>query len=194
MIEHETVCGTALPPFLDAFGLNPWKGNQMATKQTEVESDDIDRSPPIAIFLSGESFFRSAQYLRRGLETNDLRLRFNMPIYYLYSHALELTLKAFLRTRGVAGSRLASREFGHKLQALWDACIAQGLSSQPVADAFIALAIEILDPFATDFEFRYVKVGLKSLPTLETVESAVADVMVAVRPYCDASVSGATPD
>jgi hypothetical protein len=70
----------------------------MTTEPTENE--EIDRSPPIAVFLTGESFFQSAQYLRSGVEAEGLRLRFNMPIYYLYSHALELTLKAYLLSKG----------------------------------------------------------------------------------------------
>lgn len=60
-----------------------------------VENEDIDRSPPIAVFLSGESFFQSAQYLRTGIKEEAVRLRFNMPVYYLYSHAMELVLKAY---------------------------------------------------------------------------------------------------
>lgn len=152
------------------------------------DDDDIDRSPPIAVFLFGESFFQSARYLREGLATKDLDLRFTLPIYYLYCHALELTLKAYLRARGFESSRLASRQYGHKLQALWDSCIDEGLRSNPISDAFIAQAIELLDPFATSFEFRYVRVGFKHLPTLEAVESATNDLIEAVRPHCAATV------
>ena len=81
-----------------------------------------------------------------------------------------------------------------KLQALWDACVTEGLQSHPVKDALIVQVVELLDPFATDFEVRYVKIGLKHLPTLEAVESAVADLMAAVRPHCEATVSEAIPD
>ena len=49
--------------------------DKMGSEQAGVESEAIDRSPPITVFLSGESFFRSAQYLRNGLETKELRLR-----------------------------------------------------------------------------------------------------------------------
>jgi len=60
-----------------------------------------------------------------------------------------------------------------------------------VKDAFIVQPVELLDPFATDFEFRCVKVGRKHLPRLEAVESAVADLMAAVRPHCEAMVIAA---
>jgi hypothetical protein len=87
-----------------------------------------------------------------------------MPIYYLYSHALELTLKSFLQCKGFSVKHLASREFGHKLQVLWDACIENDIGGHAVNNAFVAQMVELLDPFAVDFEFRYIKVGLKSLP------------------------------
>lgn len=153
-------------------------------------AEEIDRSPPIGVFLSGESFFRSARHLQLACETGELRLRFDMPVYYLYCHAFELTLKAFLRTKGMSAHRLASREFGHKLHVLWKACLAEGLQSSPVADASIAQAIELLDPFAREFEFRYIKVGFKRLPTLTDVQSAVADLMAAVKPHCVTTLIG----
>lgn len=157
-------------------------------------ADEIDRSPPMGVFLSGESFFDAGRHLQRACETAELRLRFDMPIYYLYRHALELTLKAFLRTKGVSGQRLASRAFGHQLQVSWDACVAEGLRSDPITDAFIADAILLLDPFATAYEFRYLKVGPATLPVLGAVESAVSDLMAIVKPHCLATLTSPLPE
>lgn len=159
-----------------------------------VENEDMDRSPPIAVFLSGESFFQSAQYLRTGIKEEAVRLRFNMPVYYLYSHAMELVLKAYLRSKGLTSNRLRSREYGHKLQLIWEACLAEGLPHHPANDAFVAQMVEILDPFAVDFEFRYIQTGFKSLPTLDAVENAVSELMRTVRPYCEATLGGPVPD
>lgn len=36
-----------------------------------------------------------------------------MPVYYLYSHAIELTLKAFLRAQGITAEEVATRKWGH---------------------------------------------------------------------------------
>jgi hypothetical protein len=54
--------------------------------------------------------------------------------------------------------------------------------------------IEILDPFAVDFEFRYIQVGFKNLPTLVAVEAAVGDLIATVRPFCEATVGGPVPE
>ncbi|WP_092138952.1 hypothetical protein [Bradyrhizobium sp. NFR13] len=163
------------------------------TEDLEREAEPTDRDPIIAVFLSGESFFKSAQYLRKALDNKDLQLRFQMPVYYLYSHALELTLKAFLRTKGLSSGKMRSREFGHKLQALWAACLKNGLRLHPVKEALVAEIVELLDSSATDFEFRYVKVGFKTLPTLDGLEAAVADLIESVRPLCGATVGGQIP-
>lgn len=157
-------------------------------------SEDVDDSPPIALFLSGESFFRSARYLRKGSDAHELKLRFDMPIYYLFTHALELILKSFLRSKGFSDSKLRSRQFGHSLQSLWDACMANGLADQWAEYMFTGQAVALLDPFATEFEFRYVKVGFKNLPTLEAVEEAVSDLIAIVRPYCEATIVGSIVD
>ena len=77
---------------------------------------------------------------------------------------------------------------------LWDACVAEGLHSNQVADAFIAQAIELLDPFAMEFEFRYIKVEFKRSPVLNDVQSAVAALMAAVKPHCLTMLSGINPD
>jgi hypothetical protein len=164
------------------------------TLPVEDARAEIDRSPPIGMFLSGESFFKAAQHLHHAYEAGELRLSFDMPVYYLYCHAFELILKAFLRAKGVSAHRLASREFGHKLQVLWDACVAEGLQSNPFADGFIGQTIELLDPFARNFEFRYLKLGFKQLPTLTDVRSAVADLIAAVKPHCLATLSEPIPD
>lgn len=157
-------------------------------------AEEIDRSPPIGVFLSGESFFKSAHHLQLACEAGELHLRFDMPVYYLYCHAFELTLKAFLRAKGLSTYNLASHEFGHKLKVLWDACVDEGLQSNPVADALIAQTIELLDPFAREFEFRYVKVGFKQLPMLTDIQSAAADLMAAVKPHCVATLTGTILD
>jgi hypothetical protein len=113
-----------------------------------------------------------------------------MPIYYLYSHALELVLKGFLRSKDISIEQLRSREFGHSLQSLWTASTKRGLSCHPVEFAYIEQAIELLEPSAIEFEFRYVKVGFKSRPTLEAVEQTVSNLIGLVKPHCEATVSG----
>lgn len=146
------------------------------------ELDEIDREPPIGIFNFGGSFVDAGQHLARATDKKELSLRFDAPVYFLYSHAIELTLKAFLRAKGYSAKRLASREFGHQLKVLWRECIEAGLSTQPNNDAFIEGVIETLDPLATAYEFRYFKVGIKQMPPLNELDLAIGRIRAAVEP------------
>jgi HEPN domain-containing protein len=146
------------------------------------EPDEIDRQPAIGMFLFGESFLDAGRHLARATDKRELRLRFDDPIYFLYSHALELTLKALLRSKGYSARRLASRQFGHQLKVLWQECLKAGLSTQPNEDAFMDGMIEILDPLATSYELRYLKVGSKQMPCLDELELALVRLRAAIEP------------
>ena len=89
-----------------------------------------------------------------------LELRFDAPIYYLFCHALELTMKAFLRAKGMTAEELRSRDFGHKLLMLWQTCLEKGLHSPSSSEDYATQqVIEYLDPYTREFEFRYIQVG-----------------------------------
>ncbi|HEX3536436.1 MAG TPA: hypothetical protein VHU15_06685 [Stellaceae bacterium] len=148
-----------------------------------------DRSLPIALFLSGGAFLDAARHAHRARCAGELKLRFNMPIYYLYSHAIELTLKAFLRARGVSAAKLRNRElFGHSLQKLWNECLARDIMLDAAPSLVIAEVVSLLDPYATSYEFRYIRTGFKTLPSLPDIRSAAENLATAVKPICDATV------
>jgi len=148
------------------------------------DQDEIDRSPPIGVFNFARSYFKAASYLQDALDKGKAHLPFEMPVYYLYSHALELTLKAFLQTKGLTVDELRSRGLGHKFQALWDESIARGLKMRGETQAAVAETIELLDPFSVGFDFRYLKVGAMRRPSLEAVRQAVKCLMDFVQPLC----------
>jgi len=158
------------------------------------DGGEMDRSPPIAFFLSAESFIQTAVHAHEALDARDLRLRFEMPVYYLYSHAMELTLKGFLRAKGMTATEVKSRKLGHNLLVIWEACIARGLTLNPLARAIIADVLRLLDPYATAYEFRYVQTGHKVLPVLDEVRRAAEMLHAAVGPTCKATVQGPIPD
>jgi hypothetical protein len=62
---------------------------------------EIDRQPAEGVFLFGGSFLDAGRQLVKAFHKGKLYLRFEAPVYFLYSHALELTLKAFLRANGI---------------------------------------------------------------------------------------------
>jgi len=159
----------------------------MTTSRTAPSVND--RSPPISIFLSGEAFLNAARHTHRAYSDRSLKLRFEMPIFYLYSHAIELTMKAFLRARGVSAVKLKDpKRFGHSLQNLWNECLAHELVVDPAPQVVIEGVVSLLEPYATSYEFRYIRTGLKEFPSLEDVRLAAEKLAAAIRPVCDATV------
>ena len=64
------------------------------TEMPDSADQLIDRSSPIAFFLSAEAFLKTAIHAHAAIEAKSLKLRFEMPVYYLYSHTIELTVSA----------------------------------------------------------------------------------------------------
>ncbi len=165
------------------------------TDEPKSSGEDIDRAPAIAIFLSAESFMRAALHAHQAADAKTLRLSFEVPIYYLYSHAIELTLKAYLRAKGVTSAELKkTQKWGHDLFKLWNGCFRLGLVLDPVAQAAAAPVVKLLTPFAASYEFRYVKTGCKTLPTLDAVRTAVETLQFAIRPTVVATVGKPIPE
>jgi hypothetical protein len=160
-----------------------------------IWNPDTDRSPPIAFFLSAESFLQAAIHAQKATDTKTLKLRFEMPVYYLYSHAIELTLKAFLRAKGLTAKELAnSQRWGHDLLKLWDGCFEHGLTLDMQTRLTTGAVIDILAPYAASYEFRYVQTGAKTLPSLDAVREAAEVLRAAIKPIAVPTVAGPIPE
>lgn len=160
-----------------------------------AEDENIDRTPPIALFLSGESFLSAARHLDAAIKDKALRLRHEMPIYYLYSHAFELAFKSFLRAKEVSDSDLRARKkFGHSLLKLHEACLKQGLILDARDGAFMCEIVNMLDGFGQHHEFRYVTTGFKRYPLLSEVSDTCGKLFEAIKLTIVATVSGTLPE
>lgn len=154
----------------------------------EVSLEDlstaIDREPPIAVFSLSDSHYQAARYLREAFDSGRLKLPYDTPIYSLFSYALELAMTAFLRAKGMSAEELRAGGYSHQLLVLWQTCLEKGLSGHSASptDA-VGRVIGILDPYAKGFEFRYLQIGTKRLPTLNEVELAAARMLGMVRPF-----------
>jgi hypothetical protein len=72
---------------------------------------DDARSSPLGFFNLAESYWAAAVALENaGLRTTHP----TSPISFLYYHAIELYLKAFLRTHGHSARELRGKNFGHR--------------------------------------------------------------------------------
>lgn len=92
-----------------------------------------ERTNPTGLYHYAESYRDCADELRANPPR---RLMFDAPIAFLYYHAAELYMKAWLRHAGVPLERLWSKELGHDLRALKDECISLGLPLNGYPDVF----------------------------------------------------------
>ena len=80
-------------------------------------SDRSGRTTPIGLYHYAYSYAASASALSK------LKVKANhadAPVRFLYTHAIELYLKAFLLTQGLTVKRLGGREFGHNIDRLME--------------------------------------------------------------------------
>jgi hypothetical protein len=141
--------------------------------------DDIhpeQRTTPIGLWHFAKSYLDAAKHL-----AENTGLGFDAPIYFLYCHAIELTLKAYLRAQGARLDELKS--FGHALPLLLERALAQGLDQGASAENEAAI-LELVDVYNQGHEFRYIVTGSKVLPTLNALHEVAARLLSAGRDAC----------
>ena len=77
-----------------------------------------------------------------------------LPIQFLYSHATELLLKAFLRLKGFSID-LAKRPYAHDLVKLYDESINHGLEVADLDQQSLRDLIRLLEDGHNDYQYRY---------------------------------------
>jgi hypothetical protein len=94
------------------------------SKKPKLTADEMaaeeKRTTAIGLCLQAESFLKAADFIWKAREANELKIRFSDPAVFLLSHGIELTLKAWLRTKG--HSLADFRKFGHNLTTLYKEC------------------------------------------------------------------------
>jgi hypothetical protein len=88
-------------------------------------SDNDDRWDPMNFYFSAEDYYQSAICIIQAQESGTLRMRFPRVAYYLFSHAGELALKGFLRTKRVSKKDLKNK-YSHKFRKLITDSISYG--------------------------------------------------------------------
>lgn len=90
------------------------------------------------------------------------------PAYYLYCHAIELALKAFLRGSGSTLTDLKGS--GHDIRKLLKKAFRAGFHDRCLLEPGMISAIELVSPTYRDKEFEYIKTGSRVIPKLEKIE------------------------
>lgn len=134
----------------------------------------------MGLWTYSHSFFNAAQELVQSGNAAVLS-----PSYYLIAHALELSLKAFLRGKGATLDDLKNyRKFGHDLNKCLAGAIKHGL------EEFIQLteeenaSIELINDYYKEKELEYIKTGFKTYPKIEILLSLEERLLSEIRTFC----------
>jgi hypothetical protein len=115
------------------------------------------------LFNTAETYWKSAQALY-GAKVKATHS--SSPVLFLYYHAIELYLKAFLRGHGHSAAELRSRKFGHKICCLTERAAQLGLQ-------YVDEDNEVLSLMSTTdavIRSRYIQTGFFSWPSPEALD------------------------
>ncbi len=137
----------------------------------------IDRTSAPGLLRSAREFMDAALIVheRRG------NVPFS-PVYFLYGHAIELALKAFLRLHGYSMERID--EIGHNLESL----VAEAhrfdlLTIIPMSSVHLE-AISSLNPYYRGKELEYIDAGQKWHPSLPDLQSCCRTLVHRISLLC----------
>lgn len=124
-------------------------------------SDEDDRTTPFGLFNFAHSYWRSAAALRtikvQATHPDD-------PAWFLFCHAIELFLKAFMRAQGTSVKELRDK-YGHNVVKLAKAAEKAGLHFDDEDRDVITL----MDRMGI-LTLRYIRTGAFTRPTLEALD------------------------
>ena len=137
---------------------------------------DEPRTTPAGLWTLADEFFRTVEYIPEG------KRRHSSPCYYLLSHSIELTLKAFLRAKGCTIPELI--KIGHDLGELLRHAELSGICGVVALEERHLDAIEIANAIYKEKEWEYRKRGFKEYPIIDDLYSFARALLDGTRGKC----------
>lgn len=140
---------------------------------------DEDRTTAIGLARYAYDYLHAAMVV----EANDSTPShiYPVPAYFLALHGIELTLKAYLRHKGVSVRDL-QKKFGHDLHACHRKAKELGLSDVFMEHPVDADAMRTLVGLNDQQGLRYIKTGMKHFPLWSIVEPLAVRLHQSVAP------------
>lgn len=96
----------------------------------------------------------------------------SFPVYYLFLHAIELVLKAYLRQMEAATMKELRKKYGHDISELMRAANANDLDSLCQLTSRQREAIYQVAGLYLEKRFEYFQLGLVTIPPIEPIAEA----------------------
>lgn len=128
---------------------------------------------------------RYAEDYRRGAMVvwDAERPRLTMVPYMLIAHSIELSLKAFLRSRG-ATLKALKNQWGHTLPELLDHALSQRLDRLVPGASTATQYVQWLHEANDEQSLRYIRTGWTRLPDWEVVSGFAAALTSGLHDHC----------
>ncbi len=138
---------------------------------SKTDPTDEERTSALGLFNTARSYWRSGKHLHAA----QIKVTHpQAPITFLFCHAIELYLKAFLRANEHSLSEL--RKWGHNVANLAEAVKKDGLNlGAPSAETLS----HVVDADVA-MESRYIVTGFKTVPTIEALADVAQELDAAV--------------
>lgn len=121
---------------------------------------------PLGTFNYAHSFWGAAKALDT-VQWEDQETHSDSPTEFLYWHAIELFLKAFLLADGVPLAELRTRRFGHNITNLTHEAKKRGLALTSKDEDLLSFMPSTEDMI----DLRYLKVGFRTVPKFFVIET-----------------------
>jgi len=137
---------------------------------------------PYGFFHYGSDFFHTAKESKQTI--------FSPVPYYLYCHAIELLLKAFLLAKGVPKEDLPKRDqYGHDLEKTLKKALELGLRSVVTITQEQENEIEKANTYYSSKGFEYFDVtkaleAYPELPNLLVLHQVASELVTQLKPIC----------
>ena len=139
------------------------------------------KSPPAADEHAFSFFGFAEQYQKAANLLYDSDKTLKTPTYFLYMHAIELALKAFLRAADVPIVTDRKRKH-HQIVELYEECRELGLRIGPDDPFDIRNVVVLLEGANKEQGLRYFRMENSTIPDLSWTRDAVQKLLRAVEP------------
>lgn len=149
----------------------------------QTEGSDEQRTTAIGLARYAYEYIEAARLVdQHAADANPGSQISPVPAYFLAVHGIELTLKAYLRSKGLSVKELSSKTYGHDLHACYRKAKERGLLGIfNERDPDVA-AMELLVQLNRYHGLRYIRTGTKHFPLWSLVEPLAVRLHQAVAP------------
>lgn len=138
----------------------------------------MDRTSSMGLWTQSHDFMVAASDL-----TKQNNAQTNGPAYYLVSHAIELSLRAFLRGSGLSLETL-KKKLGHDLSKCLSQAELHNLDKYVEISDSERSAIEKINDYYIEKDLEYISVGYKEYPQINLLITFNKNLLNTIKQFC----------